>query len=128
MPLNPSLENDLNHIALQGHAIGFVDSPSVCDSVVHELKSAGVENPVINVLSGDEGAERLKLMVDGQMWGEASDELLKQGTIELSRGHCVLMVESRDRDQAMIVATISAKHGGRGFNYFGELIDEKLTR
>ena len=128
MLVTPLLPQTENLPKPQGHAIGIADSQTECDAVIQELNSHGFSNSAIAILGGDDSTDLLKRMMEGLSWGETAEEFLKEGTIELSRGHCVLMVESRDRDQAMIVATISAKHGGRGFNYFGELIDEKLTR
>jgi hypothetical protein len=111
----------------QGHAIGFVDTQTECDAVIQDLHAAGFANSVINVFAGNDGTVKLEQMMDGFGWGETAENLLKQGKIELSRGHLAVMIELRDRDQAMLVATVSTKHGGHSFNYFGGLTDERLT-
>ena len=67
-------------------------------------------------------------MMAGSLWGEAAEDLMKQGVIELTHGHFALTVEARDRNEALAIADASAKHGGHGFSYFGELTDERLTR
>jgi hypothetical protein len=111
----------------QGHVIGFVDSQSNCDALVQELSTAGFPRSVVAVLNGPEGEQFLTKMFAASSWGEASEQMMKQSEIELSHGHLGLMIEANDHDQAVIAANIAKKHGGHGFQYFGELVDEKLT-
>jgi hypothetical protein len=91
------------------------------------LNAAGFLDASTAVFSGDDGIELLNRMMSGSLWGESDEDVLKQGTIELSNGHFVLTIESSDRDQALMIAMISEKHGGHGFYYFGLLTDERLT-
>ena len=113
---------------LKGHAVGFVDTRNQCDIVVQNLIVSGVAETAILVFSGDDGTQLFKQMMQGQLWGEAAEDLLKQGTIELSHGHLALMVESQDRNQALLVTNLCTKFGGHGFSYFGGMTDERLTR
>ena len=112
----------------QGHAIGFVDTRRECHAIVGAWNSAGVPDAVITVLWGDDGLHLLKRMMSDSLWGEAAEDVLTQGIIELSHGHFVIAVETKDRAQAMVVANLSVKHGGHCFNHFGCLTDERLTR
>jgi hypothetical protein len=112
----------------QGHSIGFFDTKAECDDFIKELNAAGFPDTSITILSGVGGIELLNRMMAGSLWGESDEDVLKQGTIELSNGHFVLTIESRDRDQALLIAKVSEKHGGHSFYYFGILTDERLTR
>ena len=128
MSLAPLLDHNQEMPELQGHTIGFVDTQTDCDAVIQELNSAGFSDSTMIVLNGDNGIRLLTRMMSGSLWGETAEDLLKQGVLELSHGHFALTIEARDRDQALAVANTSAKHGGHGFSYFGELTDERLTR
>ena len=128
MSLSPLVDHDQEMPEPQGHAIGFVNSQSDCDDVIQALNSAGFSDGMIAVLNGDNGIRLLTRMMAGSLWGEAAEDLMKQGVIELTHGHFALTVEARDRNEALAIADASAKHGGHGFSYFGELTDERLTR
>ena len=128
MSLLPTLDRDQEMPELQGHAIGFVDTQTDCDAVILELNAAGFSDSSIAVLNGDSGIRLLSRMMSGSLWGEAAEDLMKQGVIELTHGHFALTIKARDRDEGLAVANAAAKHGGHGFSYFGELTDERLTR
>ncbi len=128
MGLTPLSDHDQEMPELQGHAIGFVDTQTDCDHVIESLNAAGIPNEVISVFRGDPGIRLLNRIIGGSSWGEAAEDLLKQAVIELGHGHFAVMIDSRDREQALAVANASAKHRGHGFSYFGELTDERLTR
>ena len=114
--------------APQGHAIGFVDTQSDCNAVIHALTSAGYPESSITTLCGDDGIQLMKRMMGSSLWGETAEEVMKQGVIEISHGHFALIVETKDRDAAMDVANVSLPHGAHGFHHFGVLADERLTR
>ncbi len=128
MSLLPLLDQNQEMPELQGHTIGFIDTRTDCDAAILELNSAGFSDSTMSVLNGDHGIRLLTRMMSGSLWGETAEDLLKQGVIELSHGHFALIIEARDRDQALAVAAAAAKHSGHGFSYFGELTDERLTR
>lgn len=112
----------------QGHAIGFCNTRTQCDAIVHDLNTAGFPNSSIMVLSGEEGVRLLKRMMGDSLWGEAAEDVMKQGVIEIDNGHLALVIETEDRDEAMLAANIATRHGGHNFNHFGELADERLTK
>lgn len=112
----------------KGHTIGFIRSQQQCDGVVEDLIIAGIPGSAIVVLSGDSGTRLFTRMMKGSLWGEAAENLLKEGVIALSHGDFVLIVEADDRDQALLIAKVAEQHDGRGFSYFGELTDERLTK
>jgi hypothetical protein len=128
MSLSPLVDEDQEMPEPQGHAIGFVDSQTDCDAVILELNAAGFSDSTITVLNGDNGIRLLTRMMSGSLWGEAAEDLMKQGVIELTHGHFALTIEARDREEALAVANASSKHGGHGFSYFGKMTDERLTR
>ncbi|WP_397570696.1 hypothetical protein [Schlesneria sp. T3-172] len=112
----------------KGHTIGFLSSEDVCDVVVEELIMAGISGSGILVLSGPTGTELFTRMMKGSLWGEAVEKMLKDGVLALEHGDVILVVAVEDREQALLVAKVAEEHGGRGFNYFGEWTDERLTR
>ncbi len=122
--------HDLEHEMpqLPGHAIGFANTRSECDAIIHDLNYAGFPDSAIAVLSGKEGAQLLKRMMGKSLWGETSEEVMKQGIVEIDNGHFALIIDTEDRDEAMLAANIATKHGGHNFNHFGELTDERLSR
>jgi len=125
----PSLDDDPPTLpAPRGHAIGFADSQATCDQIVRTLVEAGFLESSITVLSGEDGAHLLKRMMGGSLWGEAAEEVAKQGVVELERGHLALIIEAEDRDEAVIAANVATSHGGHGFSYFGILEDTRLTK
>jgi hypothetical protein len=128
MTVTPILDHDRDLPEAQGHAIGFASSQIECDAIIQELNDAGFATSTIQVFSGEDGIQLLKRMMSGSLWGEAEEDMLKQCVIELSHGHFALSVESRDREQALAIANLAAKHGGHAFTHFGVLTDERLTR
>ena len=112
----------------KGHTIGFIRSQEQCDAVVEDLIVAGIPGSSIILLSGDSGTRLFTRMMKGSLWGEAAEKLLKEGVIALSHGDFAIMVEAEDRDQALLIAKVAEQHDGHGFNYFGELTDERLTK
>jgi hypothetical protein len=128
MTVSPLVEHAQSLPEPQGHTFGFVDTQPECDAFIHELNTAGFPDSTIQVLNGDDGIQLLRRMMAGSLWGESAEELLKLGEIELSHGHRAIIIASSDRDQAMVVANLSANHGGHAFFYFGELADVRLTR
>ena len=113
---------------LQGHMIGFVDSEVECRAVAQALNMAGVSDSQFLSSDGVEGLRLLNQMLGGSLWGETAEHVLKQGEIELSHGHFVLIVDSETREDAARLANIAMSVGGHGFNYFGLLADEQLTK
>jgi hypothetical protein len=128
MSVTPLRDEDQPLPEPQGHAIGFVDTKPDCDAVTQALNAAGFPDSAITVFGGEDGLHLLKRMMSGSLWGETAEDVLKQGTIELSHGHFALIVEAEDRDQAVLAANVSAQHGGHGFNHFGVFADERLTK
>ena len=124
----PALDKNQEMPEPKGHVIGFVDTQSECDAIVRDLKSTGLAESSILLLSGADGEPLLQRMMSGSLWGETAEDLLAQGVIELSHGHIILVIESPDREHALTVANKSMLHGGRGFRFFGGLTDERLTR
>lgn len=110
----------------QGHLIGFVRTYGDCVEICHELNEAGFSNSDVSILYGDDGIYLfLRMMGDG-MWGDLAKEFLRQGLVELDRGHCVLMIDVTDREQAVTAADLAIPRGGYGFTYFGHLVDQQL--
>ena len=128
MTITPLLDHEREIPELQGHSVGFIDTQTQCDSLIQQLNAAEITESAITVFSGEFGTERFEQTMQGHLWGEAAEDLLARGTLELSYGHLALMIESQDRSQAALVADISTKLGGHSFYYFGELTDERLTR
>lgn len=114
--------------SVQGCTMGFVDSATDCDEAIRALNVAGIPDSMIMVLTGDDGILLLGRMMGSSLWGEAAEDFLKQGEAEMRLGHFTLIVESQDRDEAIVAANIVTKHGGHGFSHFGLLTDERLTR
>jgi hypothetical protein len=114
--------------SVQGCAVGFVDSQTGCDEVVHALNIAGIPGSKITVLTGPDGIELFKTMMGRSSWGEEAEDSLKQGVVEMEQGHSTIIIEVQDRDAAVVAANLSAHHGGHGFRHFGLLIDERLTK
>jgi len=112
----------------QKHLIGFADTPGDCVEVIQALIDDGFPDSAITALGGDDGIEKIKLMLGGELWGETAEDVMKQSVIELSHGHYCLVIECEDRDRAMAAATLATRHGGHGFSHFGTLTDERLTR
>ena len=111
----------------RGHAVGFAETQSQCDAIIDGLNIAGFPHSRIAVLAGDDGIHLLKRMFAGTLWGETAEEMLKQGVIELSRGRIALVVEAKDREEALLASNIAKKKGGHGFCHFGTFIDTRLT-
>ena len=124
----PLDDHDQEMPAPAGHAIGFVNSKSKCDEIVQALNDAGFADSAITVLAGDDGIHLLKRMMGGSLWGETAEEVMKQGVIELTHDHFVVIVETEDRSEAVIAAGVATTHGGHNFNHFGLLTDERLTK
>lgn len=110
----------------QGSAIGFVDSETQCDDVVHALNEAGVPDSHITVLKGTDGISLFHRMMRTASWGEEVEKTYEQGVMEMDHGHYAMIVETKDRDEAITIADVAQKHGGHGFAHFGLLIDTKL--
>jgi len=78
-------------------------------------------------LHGEDGIQLFKRMMSGSLWGEEAEDSMRQGVIEMSHGHYVLVISTDDRDEALVAAGIASKFGGHGFSHFGLLSDERLT-
>ena len=128
MTVAPLIDHGQEMPEPQGHAIGFVNSQIECDAAIQELNNGGFPDSTIQVLRGVDGVHLLQRMMSGSLWGEADEDVLTQGIVELSHGHFALSIDSRDRAQALEIANLAAKHGGHGFTHFGLLTDERLTR
>lgn len=112
----------------QGHLIGFVATYEDCVEICQELTTAGFSDDDITILRGDDGIHLfLRMMGDG-MWGDLAKEFLRQGLVELDRGHCVVMIDVADREQALVAADLAIPIGGHSFTYFGHLADEQMTQ
>lgn len=112
----------------QGHVIGFVESTSDCVNIVNALKAVGFQESTITVLNGPEGTKRLKEMMKGSLWGEAAEEMQRQGLNELEHGHSVLIVDAEDVEMASVAAQTAVQAGGYSFYHFGLLEDVRLTK
>jgi len=128
MTVQPLQDVNQDLPAPQGHAIGFADSQADCDAITGGLNLAGFPDDKITVLNGEDGIHLLQRMMSSSLWGEAVETLMKDGTLELNKGHFALIIDTEDRNAAVRAATIAARHGGRNFNHFGLLVDERLTR
>lgn len=113
---------------LADHVIGFVDTQAGCDAVVSALNQSGVAEDRIIVLHGPDGREFLHKLMEGSLWGEEAEAVIKEGEVELKEGHFALCVDAKEREEGLRIALIAKTHGGHGFNHFGRLTDERLTR
>ena len=112
---------------LQGHTVGFVDTLAACEAVTQALNTAGLPIEKVKVLRGEEGLHLLERIMDASSWGESAEEVLKQGTVELSSGHSLIFVDVQNADEAATVAKVSTQHGAHGIYHFGLLVDTRLT-
>lgn len=128
MSVKPLRDDHQQMPAPSGHAIGFVNTQAQCDAVTDALVDAGFPESSITVLGGDDGVHLLKRMMSGSLWGETAEDVAKQGAHELDHGHFVVVIETEDRDEAVIAANVATTKGGHGFNHFGILADERLTK
>jgi len=128
MSVQPRVDHDQEMPAPQGRTIGFVETQAECDAVTHALNVAGFPDSALMVLHGEDGIHLFQRMMSGSLWGEETEDCLKQGMKEMSNGHYTLVIDTEDRDEALVAANIAAKHGGHGFSHFGMLADERLTR
>jgi hypothetical protein len=127
MEVTPNQDVNPEETNLPGHTIGFVDSPTDCDALTQSLQQAGFPDTAITVLRGETGLELFNRLLEGSLWGEADEDVYKQGAIELTSGHSAVCVEVQDADEAARVASISTQHGGHGIYHFGTLTDTRLT-
>lgn len=111
----------------QGHAIGFVDTDAECDAAVLALEEAGYFPSALLVMRGEEGKAMLARMMEGSLWGESAEYVLKQGNGELSHGHSMLCVQVQTIAEADKVAAIATAQGVRSVYHFGILSDTRLT-
>lgn len=111
----------------RGHTIGFVETQSECAALILALNQAGYPGAQIMVFDGEAGVPLLESMLEGSLWGESAEEVLKQGTMELRDGHSVVCVEVQDAEEAATVAAVSTQHGGYSVYHFGSLVDTRLT-
>jgi hypothetical protein len=119
---------ELRTTSPEGHTIGFVNTAAECAAMTQALNQAGVSDGCIHVWQGKEGLESLQGMLDGSLWGESAEEVLKQGTDELNGGHFVACIEIQSAREAATVAEISTQYGCHGIYHFGKLVDTRLTR
>ncbi len=112
---------------LQGHTVAFVDTDAACDAVMRALNAAGFPNAKLQVLRGEDGLHLLERTAAASSWGEAAEEVLKQGEIELRGGHSLVFVEVQNAEEADTVAEVSTRHGAHGIYHFGLLVDTRLT-
>ena len=110
-----------------GHTIGFIETQIACEALLQSLKIEGFSDAQIMVLHGEAAIPLLESMLEGSLWGESAEEVLKQGTVELHGGQTVVCVEVQDAEEAATVAAVSTKHGGYSVYHFGLLIDTRLT-
>ena len=113
--------------APSGHVIGFVDTQNGCDAVTNALVSAGISNERIIVLHGENGRNLLDRMMDGFLWGEEAEQVMREGEKELLAKHFVLCVQAKERDEGLRIAMLAESQGGHGFTHFGSVIDVRLT-
>lgn len=113
--------------APSGHVIGFVDTQNGCDAVTNALVGAGISNERICVLHGQDGRDLLDKMMDGFLWGEEAEQVMRDGERELQAKHFVLCVAAKDRDEGLHIANIAQAQGGHGFTHFGSVTDVRLT-
>lgn len=123
----PLLNEDQQLQTPRGHTIGFIDSIAECDALTAALSEAGFSNTAISVWRDDEGVRLLERMLDGSLWGESAEEILKRGTQELRNGHAVVCIAVRDAEDAGKVAAISTEHGCHSVYHFGVFVDTRLT-
>ncbi len=122
------MSNDSNDpLKPQGHAIGFIDTPSACEGFVQALIQAGLPHSKILVLQGADGIHQWEQIMGGSLWGESAEDEFKNGIAELEAGHSVVAIEVLDSEEAARVGDISQRYGGHGFYHFGILTDTRLT-
>ncbi len=110
------------------HVIGFVVSQVECDAVTSAMTKVGVPITQIKVLHGQNGIELFDQMMDGALWGEDAERVMKMGEEVLRSEQFVFIVNAKDRDEGLRIAKAAESHGGHGFTHFGSLADERLTR
>ncbi len=123
----PLLNADQELKTPRGHTIGFIDSIPECDALTAALNQSGLPTAAISVWRGEEGVRLLEQMLDGSLWGESAEQVLKQGTLELRNGHSGVCVEVQDAREAAVVAEASKQHGCHGVYHFGDFVDTRLT-
>ena len=128
MPKESLHDDNQDMPAPEGHAVGFVNTTEQRDEIFNALTDAGFADASINVLSGEDGVNLWKKMMGGSLWGESAQMTLREGQQELEDGHFVLIIETKDRNEAITAANIATRFGGHGFNHFGVLVDERLTK
>ena len=112
---------------VQGHTMGFVNTPAALEGLTDALTAAGFSRDRIMTFSGQAGLQSLQEMLGDSQWGEIVEKFLKQGTAELQLGHSIVCVEVGDEQEAARVAEISTRHGGHSFVHFGLVVDTQLT-
>lgn len=127
MRINPEIDRGQEAKMYAGRVVGFADTREQVDAIVGELESEDFSEDRIMILAGDDGIEILNRTLKEFFFGDGEDQTLIMGLDELRGGHFVIEVEVQDRDEAVRVVNLSARHGGRTFTYFGTLMNEHLS-
>jgi len=117
--------------------LAVIDDPTRAAAAMSELQSSGIATPDLEILHGDEGADRMdgRGAVSGRLGRlrrafdfTLMDQLVDFAAYEraLRDGRAVVMVRVLgDAPKAAAHATLKA-HGGHFINYYGRLSTEEL--
>jgi hypothetical protein len=103
---------------VRGCAIGFVDTEAHCDAVVSVLLAAGFSRSLITVLNGSDGIGIFQDILNKVAWTSTVEEILKQSVSEMNLGHRTVIVETPDRNEAVVAVNVAVRNGGHGFRHF----------
>ena len=113
---------------LKGHSIGFLDTQNECESATSALVASGFPEAAICVLHAEDGMILWKRMMGRSASCKKAQDTLSHGMQELRLGHYALIVETLDRDEAILASMIAKVHGGHSFSQFGVLVGQRLSR
>ncbi len=118
--------------------LGIVNTPEELRGAVTELNSAGFQNDQVQVLCGQQGAERLdttgerhgflaRLYRFLEKFGDMESKHLSQYKSELLDGHFLIAVDVADEGEQTRVLDVLKAHGGHRVNFFGQWTVEGLS-
>ena len=111
-----------------GRVIGFVDTKQEFDAGARALKQAGYAESKIIALQGDDGIDLLKRLRDTFQFGDGENAIEEFAMNELRAGHYAFGVEVENREDAMRVVNWLQPLGAHSFSYFGQWVNERLTK
>jgi hypothetical protein len=111
-----------------GKTIGFVDTEIQLDAITRALNEAGYPDSAISSLHGHDGIDLLERLRDVAFFGDWERAVADKGIAELEEGHYTFAVAVHNRDEALKIADLVEPYGGHSINYFGNWINEQLTK